>query len=317
MRDASAARRTIALALSVAALVVTGSLHEVPPGPETATIAAVGDIACGTPAPSGAHVCREAAVARAIAAGNHDKVLLLGDIQYDGATYRQFLEHFDAAFGDLRPQFAPTPGNRDHEDTGAAGYYRYFGSLAPGPSYSFDLASWHVVSVDSESCGPGGEQCQPGSRTYEWLEADLASNPARCTLAFWHHPRWGWIGDERSQRAVDLDLRRTQPLWDLLYRHAADVVLAGHHHAYSRWLPADTQGRHDPERGITQYVVGTGGRSLQGFGDPADRPAIFATGQAEAYGYLELELLPGGWGFRWVSASGEPSFTDAGSGACH
>lgn len=317
MSDGSRARRTIALVLSVAAIAVAGTRDKLRPVPETATIAAVGDIACGTQAPSGGNVCRHDAVARTITASGYDRVLLLGDIQYDGARYPDYVRHFDEAFGEIKERLAPTPGNHDHDDPGAAGYYRYFGGLAPGPTYSFDLATWHLVSIDSQGCGPVGELCQPGFPTYDWLEADLVAHPARCTLAFWHHPRWGWIGGERTQREVDSELRRTQPLWDLLYRHHMDVVLAGHHHAYSRWLPADPQGRHDPERGITQYVVGTGGRSLQGFGDPADRPEIFATGQAEAYGYLELELHPAGWEFRWVSAPGEPAFVDAGSGTCH
>ena len=24
----------------------------------------------------------------------------------------------------------------------------------------------------------------------QWLQEDLATHPSRCTLAYWHHPRW-------------------------------------------------------------------------------------------------------------------------------
>src|SRR3989344_488667 len=49
-----------------------------------ASIAAVGDIACKPGKPVSATECQMGAVAKSIEAGNHDAVLLLGDLQYDG-----------------------------------------------------------------------------------------------------------------------------------------------------------------------------------------------------------------------------------------
>jgi hypothetical protein len=52
-----------------------------------------------------------------------------------------------------------------------------------------------------------------------------------------------------------------EPLWEALYEAGADVVLSGHEHNYERFAPQDPEGRADPERGIREFVVGTGGKS--------------------------------------------------------
>ena len=77
------------------------------------------------------------------------------------------------------------------------GYFDYFngsGNLN-GPAgertkgyYSFDVGSWHLIALNS-NCGPAGG-CGAGSPQEQWLRADLASHPATCTLAYWHHPRF-------------------------------------------------------------------------------------------------------------------------------
>ena len=68
-----------------------------------------------------------------------------------------------------------------------------------------------------------------------WLKADLAANPNRCTLAYWHHPRWnsGNLGNDSS----------TAAFWTDLYNARADIVLNGHgNHHYERYVP-QTPGR--------------------------------------------------------------------------
>jgi hypothetical protein len=41
-----------------------------------------------------------------------------------------------------------------------------------------------------------------------------------------------------------------------------DVVFSGHEYNYERFSPQDPQGRAHPERGIRQFVVGTGDGKL-------------------------------------------------------
>ena len=57
-----------------------------------------------------------------------------------------------------------------------------------------------------------------------------------------------------------------QQLWQDLYEGGADIVLGGHWHNYERLAPADASGDADPAFGIRQFVVGTGGAGLTGFG---------------------------------------------------
>ena len=95
----------------------------------------------------------------------------------------------------------------------------------------------------------------------------------------------------------------------------AEIGDAGIGAVLARGVLADS----NPDRanGITQYIVGTGGRNLNGFGNFHTRPDIFVRGQSKAFGHLQLDLAPGGWDFRWISAPGQPSYVDEGSGTCH
>ena len=126
--------------------------------------------------------------------------------------------------------------------------FRSFGASA-GPAgvgyYSFDLGAWHIVVLNSSA--PVGQ----GSLQAAWLRADLAASQARCTLAAWHHPRYssGRHGNADEMRAM----------WRELYTAGADVVLSGHDHDYERFAPQDADSGLDGDRGVRQFVVGTGG----------------------------------------------------------
>ena len=100
----------------------------------------------------------------------------------------------------------PTPGNHEYTaSTTAAGYFSYFGaalggSTASAPYYSYNLGTWHIISLDS-SCSDSGcgdvVQGETSSAQTSWLQSDLAAHPAACTLAYWHHPRFSgsWTND--------------------------------------------------------------------------------------------------------------------------
>jgi hypothetical protein len=281
-------------------------------------VAAVGDIACKNPPANNRSVCQYDDVAGSIADGGYDKLLLLGDVQYEHGEYRNFIENYDVYWGDLLPITAPSAGNHDWGTEGAKGYFRYFGDRAPGPWYSFDLGNgWHVVVLDSTLCGAEGVDCRRGTEQYQWLAADLERSSSPCTIAVWHHPRWDWLKYQKADWTQSYELRRTAPLYRLAYRHGVDLLLAGHNHNYSRWLPSDPQGIYDPDRGITQFVSGAGGRNLNAFGNFHTRPETFVRGQGKAFGFLELELFDRRWESRWVSAEGQPAYSDVAAGRCH
>ena len=46
--------------------------------------------------------------------------------------------------------------------------------------------------------------------------------------------------------------------WSILYKRGADVILGGHAHRYERFAPMTPGGKRS-DRGIRQFIVGTGG----------------------------------------------------------
>jgi hypothetical protein len=57
-----------------------------------------------------------------------------------------------------------------------------------------------------------------------------------------------------------------KPIWDALYAANADVVVNGHDRDYERFAPQNPSGIADPERGIREFAVGTGGAGLRPLG---------------------------------------------------
>jgi hypothetical protein len=200
------------------------------------------------------------------------------------------------------------PGNHDYHTSGASGYFGYFGGAAGDPSkgyYSFDLGGWHVIVLNT-SDGCATISCAAGSPQEQWLKADLAAHPAQCTLAMWHQPRF----NSGAEHGNDTDVA---PFWNDLYAAGADVILNGHEHVYERFAPQDPEGRGDPQRGIREFVVGTGGAPLYAFLPPEPNDRVR---NAETHGVIKLTLHPDGYDWRFVPVAGE-SFTDSGSGECH
>jgi calcineurin-like phosphoesterase family protein len=265
--------------------------------PAEATLVAVGDIAsCGSDG--------DEATARLLDTVR-GTIAALGDTVYEHGTDAEFARCFAPSWGRHRRRIRPAVGNHEYGVDGAAGYFRYFGQAARPPwgYYSYDLGAWHVVVLNSNCRQARG--CAAGSPQERWLRADLAAHPTACTLAYAHHPRFssGLHGDDET--LVDL--------WRTLYRGGADVVLAGHDHHYERFRPLTATGQPDATRGLRQFVVGTGGRSL--------RPTLWPRPGSEvrsssSYGVLVLRLRPGGYAWRFRPTPGG-RFHDAGSAQCH
>ena len=64
-----------------------------------------------------------------------------------------FNAYYDPTWGRVKAKTYPTPGNHEYQTSGAAGYFSYFGDRA-GPTgrgyYSFNVGSWHLISLNSE-----------------------------------------------------------------------------------------------------------------------------------------------------------------------
>ncbi len=190
---------------------------------------------------------------------------------------------------------------------GAQAYFHYFGEAAGDPGkgyYSYNLDNWHIVALNSMCENVGG--CGPTSPMLTWLKQDLAANPKKCTLAYFHYPLF-------SSGKYRPGVTEVKPLWDVLYAAGADVVLNGHDHNYQRFAPQDPNGRVDPKRGIRQFVVGTGGKSHYRIASPIENSVVY---NDDTFGVLKLKLGEGGFEWRFMPVKGE-TFTDSGSAKCH
>ena len=264
-----------------------------PPPAGDPVIAAAGDIAG-----SGAG---DEATARLLDSIAPAAVLTTGDNAYDNGTLAEFNSFYEPTWGRHRAVTHPVPGNHEYHTAGAAGYFDYFGAAAGDRArgyYSYDIGAWHLIALNSEIAHDAG------SPQVAWLKSDLAASTAKCTLAYWHKPRF--TAGNYS------DFPEYTPFWQALWDANADVVLAGHDHNYQRYTPLNPAGIADPARGLHQFVVGTGGRSHYGLRADSRRVA----GNATAFGVLKLTLHPASFDFSFVPEAGQ-TYSDSGTIACH
>jgi len=239
----------------------------------------------------------------AILDGIGGTVYTTGDNAYSDGSAADFANCYAPSWGRHRARTRPSPGNHDYHTADAAGYYGYFGAAA-GPAglgyYSYDVGAWHVVSLNSNI------DMDAGSPQEQWLRADLAATSRRCTLAYWHHPRFSSGSNHGSST-------RSHDVWVALYEHGAEIVLAGHEHLYERFGPQTPDGSADPARGIREFIVGTGGAGHYPFGQPLANSEARSTG---THGVLKLTLFDEGYEWEFVPEAGK-TFSDAGTGTCH
>jgi hypothetical protein len=206
------------------------------------------------------------------------------------------------------------------------------GSVGVGDGwYSYNLGAWHLISLNIEcETQPGGCTGSWFASELEWLKNDLAANHSACTAAYWHQPTFS------AANSIAVPEGPTaQAFWQLLYEYGADLVLNGHDHLYARYRPLDPSGNYDPKKGIREFIVGTGGETLDTVvttdtttADPSGNPNFnaenleAATGQF--WGVMGLTLDQNGYAWDFESALKDPAqptgpatYSDKGVGYCH
>jgi hypothetical protein len=302
---------------------------------EPVTLVAAGDIAeCSQD--------NNAEATAALLANIPGTVLALGDNAYPDGTRAQYANCYDnyrlsdgsifdatrtSWWGQYKARTMPVLGNHEyHSSKTAQPYFDYFSAatpfrppaapvpnttadpgLTPGKGYySYDRGSWHIVALNSNCNKVGG--CDRDSAQGKWLKHNLANTTnKRCTLAYFHHPLFS--------TANNIPTPQVKPLWQILYKKHADVILTGHAHRYERYAPLTPAGKIDLRKGIRQLVAGTGGApgGSEIYLDQAPGVQVVETG---TNGVLKLELSADSYSWEFVPIAGQ-TFTDSGSGSCH
>ncbi len=218
--------------------------------------------------------------------------------------------------------------------------------------YSFDIGAWHFISLDSDCQGHGLGGCGSGDPMGRWLASDLAAHRNACVAAFWHIPMYaGYSASVGSQVAHSAAAAQTEdefssqeigplaspdslassgvpgytsskgsfmkPIWQMLYDANADVVFNGHTHDYQRFKPMKPDLTIDPSRGLTQFIIGTGGAGLQPMRqDSVQKIPQLATFTDKVQGVLKMVLKPTSMEYSYAPIPGG-TYHDSGTVNCH
>ena len=167
---------------------------------------------------------------------------------------------------------------RPNKAKGYDAYWRSKKGATPPDRYSFRMAGWELIGLNSEA------RTAQLAKTASWLRKRVAA-PGDCRLVFWHSARYtaGLVhGDDPS----------IAPFWNAVAGRAKLVVNA-HEHNMQRLRPRD---------GTVQVISGAGGH-----GNPyplrsTDRRLAFS--DAETDGALRIKLAPGQAQLEFVATNG-------------
>ncbi|MDO9542759.1 MAG: metallophosphoesterase [Kiritimatiellia bacterium] len=238
-------------------------------------------------------------------------VLLVGDTCNTTPTPLEKYETIlRGTYGRFFSIIYPCPGNHDKQSTPPfSAYCTFWGTAAHAPLmyYSFDLGDWHFISIDSVTFRKGGLAAEA---QLTWLKADLASNPGKPTVAYWHYPLFS--------RAKHCGSPRMKPLWEAIYAHGPALIFNGHNHVYERFAPLDPDGNPVPEtKGIQEFLIGPGGAAPVKCESTNALPPASAVfhGNAQHVGFFTLSA-DGGFRFtiNSVTRDGTTAVVDSGSG---
>jgi hypothetical protein len=322
------ARKRAALRLSAlgAALVAANCFPPVeitpPPADAPAELLAIagasvligaGDIAvCGTrndelTAAIVDSILREDSVAKV-----QDAVFTVGDHVYPNGAAPNWDRCWNPSWGDttkrIMRNIRPTIGNHDLDAGFGEAYYARFGKNAGEKGkgfFAYDLGEWRIIGLNSEIVTNPAFSVELRREQEAWLKKELEGNTKKCTIAYFHRPRFSSGGHAG-------DIRMTG-IWNILYEGNVDLVINGHEHHYERFAPQTPAGLRDTVRGIVQIIVGTGGADLTGTRKPVQPNSV--TRIEGHYGVLKLTLGAEEYQHAFIDTAGR--VWDRAAGKCH
>jgi 3',5'-cyclic AMP phosphodiesterase CpdA len=167
-------------------------------------------------------------------------VVLVGDNLYGSERPQDFEKKFEIPYKKLLAagvKFYASLGNHDSREQR---YYKLF-NMDGNLYYTFSpKAEVRFFMLESTYLVP--EQVA-------WLEKELKASGSHWKIPVFHHPLYS----SGERHGSDIKLREV--LEPLFLNHDVSVVLQGHDHFYERTKP---------QKGITYFVVGSGGKLREG-----------------------------------------------------
>ena len=209
----------------------------------------------------------------------YETVVLTGDNLYGSERPQDFRNKFELPYKallDRGVKFYASLGNHDSREQR---YYKLF-NMDGKLYYTFNPAA-EVRFFAFESTYPEPEQIK-------WLEDELKKSGSKWKFVFFHHPLYS-SGDRHGS-----DLRLRQVLEPLFVKYGVSVVLTGHDHFYERVKP---------QKGITYFVVGSGGQLRKGNIDRTT--GITAKGFDTDLAFMAAEITGDTMAFKVISRAGQ------------
>jgi 3',5'-cyclic AMP phosphodiesterase CpdA len=248
-----------ALVLAVAVLHLDAQTVVLPVRPDSLKFAVLGDFGTGD---REQYEIGERMWA-AHAAFPFDLVLALGDNMYGSQKPQDFVDKFERPYAQLihaGVQFQAALGNHDRPENRRYAPYNMGGERY----YTYTRAGVRFVVLDTNMMEP---------QQIEWLEKTLATATEPWKIVYFHHPLYSNGGRHGS----NVELRVA--LEPVLVRYGVRVVFAGHEHIYERLKP---------QKGITHFVAGSGGKLRKGDAQPSPTSAV-AFDQDQAFMLVEID----------------------------
>ncbi|MGB2714231.1 MAG: metallophosphoesterase [Vicinamibacterales bacterium] len=206
-----------------------------------------------------------------------DLVLMMGDNFYGAQRPSDLIAKFERPYKALLEagvRFQAALGNHDELDSVNypplnMGGQRY---------YSFVRGNVRFFVLDTNSLDP---------KQLQWMETALQSSRDEWKIAYFHHPLYSHAG--RHGDAIDIRLR----LEPLLIQYGVGVVFSGHDHIYERLKP---------QKGITYFVCGSGGKLRKG---DLERSEQTAAGFDQDQAFTLVEVASDELHFETISRAGK------------
>jgi len=209
-------------------------------------------------------------------------------------------------------------GDGDFDVVGSDGVYSYFGGpVAPNGWYAFDAGpNWRVIVLKTSTWEKGpGDMIGP-SAMLDFLNTELTSNTKPCVMVL------SW--DRRIYTSGSGSLGRNQNMDHIaqaMYAAGADILLSAKDKQYMRFPKTNVDGVPDT-KGFAQFIVGTGGRSLDAMHAPLAGNPVAAQfgGQGNAvpdsWGVVKFTLNANSYKWEWVGTN-PSAFSDSGEQTCN